>query len=100
MKRGVPNSHSGVVFAAIELAQQEALFARFSRGKERLPRVALAVRQSLREGLVARLGQQENADDADESTAGEYDVVEEVALLIVQLHDGGGQHAEACAGQN
>jgi len=27
-------------------------------------------------------------------------VVEEVALLVVELHDGGGEHAEAGAGQN
>lgn len=76
------------------------LFSRFPGGKERLPGVALPVCQSLWEGLVTRLGQQENADDADESAAGENNVVKEVALLIVQLHYGSGQHAKASAGQH
>ena len=65
-----------------------------------MPSVALAVSQGLREGLVARLRQQENADDADEGAAGEDDVVKEVALLIVELHNGGGEHAKAGAGQD
>lgn len=92
--------HSGVVPAALRLHQQEALFPRFPRRKERLTRVALAICQGLREGLVARLGQQENADDADESAAGKDNVVKEIALLIVEVHDGGSQHAEASAGQD
>lgn len=62
--------------------------------------VALAVSQGLREGLVACLGQQENADDADKSAAGKDNVVEEIALLIVQLHYGGSQHAKTGAGQH
>lgn len=75
-----------------------ALFSRFPRRKERLTGVALAVGKGLGEGLVARLGQQENADDADESAAGKDNVMEEIALLIVELHDGCSQHAEAGAG--
>lgn len=67
--------HPGVVPAALRLDQQEALFSRFPRGKERLTGVALAVSQGLGEGLVACLGQQENADDADESAAGKDNVV-------------------------
>lgn len=57
--------YSGVVPTALGLSQQEALFSRFPRWKERLTGVALAISQGLREGLEARLGQQENADDAD-----------------------------------
>lgn len=90
--------HPGVVPAALRLGQQEALFSRFPRGKERLASVALAVSQGLGEGLVAGLWQQENADDADESAAGKDNVVKEIALLIVELHDGCSQHAEASAG--
>lgn len=92
--------HPGVVPAALRLGQQEALFSRFPWRKERLPSVALAISQGLREGLVARLRQQENADDADEGAASEDDVVKEVALLIVELHNGGGEHAKAGAGQD
>lgn len=89
--------HPGVVPAALRLDQQ-ARFSRFPRRKERLTGVALAISQGLREGLVARLRQQENADDADESAAGKDNVVKKIALLIVELHDGCSQHAEASAG--
>lgn len=50
--------------------------------------VALALRQRLREGLVTRLGEQQDADDADECAAGKDHMVQEVAFLIVQLHNG------------
>lgn len=90
--------HPGIVPAALRLGQQEALFSRFPRGKEGLTSVALAVSQSLGEGLVAGLWQQENADDADEGAAGKDYVVKEIALLIVELHNGCSQHAEASAG--
>lgn len=62
--------------------------------------VALAISQGLREGLVSCFGQQENADDANKSAAGEDNVVKEVALLIVELHDGSSQHAETSTGQD
>lgn len=92
--------HPGVVPGALRLSQQEALFSRFPRGKEGLTSEALAVSQGLREGLVLCLGQQKNADDADEGAARKDDVVKEIALLIVELHDGGCQHAETSAGQD
>lgn len=91
--------HPGVVPAALGLGQQEALLPGLPRVEEGLAGVALAVGQGLGERLEARLGQQENADDADEGAAGEDDVVKEVALLIVELHDGSSQHAEAGARQ-
>lgn len=92
--------HPCVVPAALRLGQQEALFSRFPRGNKGLTGVGFTVSQGLREGLVARLGQQENADDADESAAGKDNVVKEIALLIVELHDGCSQHAEASTGQD
>lgn len=92
--------HPGVVPAALGLGQQEALFSRLPRGKKRLSGVVLAVSQGLREGLVARLRQQKNADDADKCAASEDNVVEEIALLVVELHDGRSQHAEAGTGQH
>lgn len=92
--------HPGVVPVAFGLCEQEALLSWLPRGQERLPGVALAVGQGLGEGLVACFGQQENADDADESAAGKDNVVKEITLLIVELHDGGRQHAETSAGQD
>lgn len=60
----------------------------------------LPVGDALRQALVPALRQQEDADDADERAAGEDDVVQEVAFLVVQLDDGRCQHAEARAGQH
>lgn len=56
--------HPGVVPAALGSSQQEALF-RFPLGQERGTSVDLGVSQGFREGLIACLGQQKNADDAD-----------------------------------
>lgn len=92
--------HSGVVPAALTLGQQEALFSRFPWREKGLTGVALAISQGLREGLIARLRQQENADDADESAAGKDNMMKEIALLIVELHDGRSQHAKASTGQD
>lgn len=91
--------HPGVVPAALGLGQQETLLSGLPRVEEGLAGVALAVSQGLGERLETRLGQQENADDADKGAAGEDDVVKEIALLIVELHDGSSQHAEPGARQ-
>lgn len=73
------------------------LLAKLARG---LSRVALAFFQRLGQWLVACLWQQQDADDADECAAGKDDMVQEVALLVVQLHDGCGQHAKPCTGKD
>lgn len=57
--------HPGVVPAALGRGQQEALLSGLPWVEEGLAGVALAVSQGLGEWLEARLGQQENADDAD-----------------------------------
>lgn len=62
--------------------------------------VALPVSQGLGEGVAPCLGQQEDADDADESAAGKDNVVKEITLLIVKVHDGACQHTETSAGQD
>lgn len=62
--------------------------------------VALPVGQGLGEGVAPCLGQQEDADDADESAAGKDNVMEEITLLVVKVHDGPRQHAETSAGQD
>lgn len=90
----------GVIPVALPRGQEEVLFSRFPRGKQGLAGEALAIGQGLGEGLVARFGQQQDADDADEGAAGEDDVVEEVAFLVVELHDWGGQQPEASTCQD
>lgn len=60
----------------------------------------LPVCQALGQGLAPRLGQQQQTDDAQQGATSKDHVMQEVALLVVELHDGGGEHAEASAGQD
>lgn len=60
----------------------------------------LPIRQALGQGLAPRLGQQQQTDDAQQGATSKDHVMQEVALLVVELHDGGGEHAEASAGQD
>lgn len=87
------------VILEFRVCQEQGLLPLLVR-QEGLPGVMFPVRDVLRQVLVLALGQQQDADDADECAAGEDDVVEEVAFLVVELHDGGGEAAEACAGQD
>lgn len=87
------------VVLEFRVCQEQGLLPLLVR-QEGLPGVVLPVRDVLGQVLVLALRQQQDADDADERTAGEDDVVEEVAFLVVQLHDGGGQAAKARAGQH
>lgn len=87
-----------VVFE-LRVGEQQWLLSLLVR-QQGLPRVVFPVGDVLRQVLVPALGQQEDADDADERAAGEDDVVQEVAFLVVQLNDGRCQHAEACTGQH
>lgn len=97
MKRHV--LHPAIV-PVVFRAEQEALLSRFPRLEEGLAVVALPVRQGLGEGVAPRLGQQEDADDADEGAAGKDDVMKEITLLVVKVHDGPRQRAETSAGQD
>lgn len=81
MKRHV--LHPGIVPVAFRRAKQEALLSRFPGLEEGLAIVALPVSQCLGEGVAPCFGQQEDADDADESAAGKDNVVKEITLLIV-----------------
>lgn len=87
------------VILEFRVCQEQGLLALLVR-QQRLPGVVFPVWDVLRQVLVLALGQQQDANDADECAAGEDDVVEEVTFLVVQLHDGGGQAAKACAGQH
>lgn len=60
----------------------------------------LSVSQALWQGLAPGLRQQQQADDAQQGAAGEDHMMQEVALLVVELHDGCGEHAKTGAGQN
>lgn len=60
----------------------------------------LPVNQALRQRLAPRLRQQQQADDAQQGAAGEDHMMQEVAFLVVQLHDGRSEHAEAGARQD
>lgn len=90
----------GIVPVVFRRAKQEALLSRFPWLEEGLSIVALPVCQGLGEGVAPCLGQQEDADDADESAAGKYNVMKEVTLLIVKVHDGSRQRTETSAGQD
>lgn len=50
--------------------------------------------------LVFALGQEENADNADEGATSKNHMVEEIAFLVVQFHDGRGQHPKARTSQD
>lgn len=87
------------VILEFRVCQEQGLLPLLVR-QEGLPGVMFPIRDVLRQVLVLALWQKQDADDADEGAAGEDDVVEEVAFLVVELHDGGGQAAEARAGQD
>lgn len=86
---------AGVV--PVILGKKEVLLSRVEQG---LTGEGLSISQALRQGLAPRLGQQQQADDAQQGAAGEDHVMQEVALLVVELHDGCGEHAEAGACQD
>lgn len=60
----------------------------------------LTVGQALWQRLTPRLRQQQQADDAQQRAAGKDHVMQEVALLIVELHDGGSEHPKSCTSKN
>lgn len=87
------------VVLEFRVCQEQGLLALLVR-QEGLPGVVLPIWDVLRQVLILALRQQQDADDADECTAGKDDVVQEVAFLVVQLHDGGGQAAKTRTGQD
>lgn len=84
--------NAGVV--PVALGEEEVLL---SGMEQSLTGEGLAVGQALGEGLTPRLRQQQQADDAQQRAAGEDHVMQKVALLVVELHDGSGEHPEAGA---
>lgn len=86
---------TGVV--PVVLGKKEVLLSWMEKG---LTGEGLSVSQALRQGLAPRLRQQQQADDAQQGAAGEDDVMQKVALLVVELHDGGSEHAKTSASQD
>lgn len=62
----------------------------FPRMEQGLTGEGFSVGEALWQGLSPWLWQQQQADDAQQRAAGEDHVMQEVALLVVQLHDWGG----------
>lgn len=87
------------VVLELRVGEQQWLFSLLV-WQQWLPCVVFPVGDILRQVLVPALRQQEDANDADERAAGEDDVVQEVAFLVVQLNNGRCQHAETCTGQH
>lgn len=86
---------TGVV--PVSLGEEEVLLSWVQQG---LAGEGLPVGQALGQRLAPGLRQQQQTDDAQQGAAGEDHVVQKVALLVVELHDGCGEHAEASAGQD
>lgn len=86
---------AGVVLVA--LGQEKVLLSVLEQS---LAREGLSVGQALGEGLAPRFRQQQQTDDAQQRAAGEDHVMQEVALLVVELHDGSGEHPKAGARQD
>jgi len=86
---------AGVVL--VTLGEKEVLL---SWMEQDLTGEGLPVGQALGQGLTPRLRQQQQADDAQQGAAGEDHVMQEVALLVVELHDGGSEHSKAGASQD
>lgn len=87
--------HTGVV--PVTLGKKEVLLSRVEEG---LTGEGLSIGQALGQGVAPRLGQQQQADDAQQGAAGEDDVMQEVALLVVELHDGCSEHPKTSASQD
>lgn len=60
----------------------------------------LSISQALWQWLSPWLRQQQEADDAQQGAAGKDHMMQEVALLVVELHDGCSEHAKASASQD
>lgn len=87
--------HTGVV--PVAFGKKEVLLSWMEKG---LTGKGLSVSQALGQWLAPRLRQQQQADDAQQGAAGEDNVMQKVALLVVEFHDGGSEHAKTSACQD
>lgn len=68
--------------------------------EERRSSLALAVLQGVRQRLPFALRQKHDAEHGEDGERGEDDVVQEVAAVILELHEGRGGHANAARCQH
>lgn len=71
-----------------------------SGGEERGSALVLALGDGVRERLAFALGEQQDAEHGEHGEGGEDDLVEEVAAVVLELHQGGSGHADAARGQH
>lgn len=62
--------------------------------------MALALCQGVWEWLAFAFGQEHYAEDGEDGEGREDDVVEEVATIILEFHQGGGSHANTTCRQH
>lgn len=71
-----------------------------SGGEKRGPALVLALGHGVRERLAFALGEQQDAEHGEHGEGGEDDLVEEVAAVVLELHQGGSGHADAARRQD
>lgn len=86
---------SGIV--PVTFGQKEMLLPWVEKG---LTCKSLSVGQTLRQRLAPWLRQQQKTNDAQQGAASKDHMMQEVALLVVELHDRCCEHAKASAGQD
>lgn len=72
----------------------------WSGGEKRGPALVLTLADGVWERLALALGQQHDAEDGEDGEGGKDDLVQEVAAVVLELHQRGGGHADAARGQH
>ena len=72
----------------------------WSGGHKRGPALALALVYGVWEWLALALGEQHNAEDGEDGEGGKDDLVQEVAAVVLQLHQRRGGHADTACGKH
>lgn len=81
-------------------AQQRQVVSVGAGQEEGRAPLALALLQGVRERLAFALGQQHDTEHREYGEGGEDHVVQEVAAVVLELHQGGGGHADAAGRQH
>lgn len=79
--------------------QRQTVSVRLGK-EERRSSLALAILQGVRQRLPFALRQEHDAEHGKDCEGGEDDVVQEVAAVILELHEGRGGHANAACCQH
>lgn len=69
-------------------------------GEKRGPALVLALVYGVWERLALALREQQDAEDGEHGEGGKDQLVEEVAPVVLELHQRGSGHADAARGQN